>query len=151
MFRSVCPTCREPSRFDDTREGREVECPRCRTPFVAEPERGRSEPDDLRDRPARKDGSGYATLSVVLGLIAMPSAFCCVGAIFGAGGLLCGYAGLQSKLRSVSIFGMILNTAAIAFSIGMIVFYLVTQSAIDREVPPAPDGTQAPFVNNAKK
>ena len=151
MFRSVCPTCTESSSFDDARAGREVECPRCRTPFVAEPERGRGDPDDRRDRAPQKDGSGYATLSVVLGLIAMPSAFCCVGAIFGVGGLLCGYAGLQSKLRTVSIFGMILNTAAIAFSIGMIVFYLVTQSAIDREVPPAPDGTQAPFVNNAKK
>ena len=151
MFRSVCPTCAEPSRFDDAREGREVECPRCRTPFVAKPDRRYEDHDDRHDRPRGSDGGGYATLSLVLGLIALPSSCCCgVGAVFGLGGLLCGYAGLQSRLRTMSIFGMILNLAAIVLSIGSLVFWLATQSSIDREVPAAPDGTQAPFVNSKK-
>ena len=145
MFRSVCPTCVEPSRFEDQLEGREVECPRCRSHFVARPERVRVDED--HDRPRRTDGSGYATLSLVLGLVALPGACCCgAGAVFGLGGFLCGYAGLQSRQRGVAIFGMILNLAAVIFSIGMVVFFTILQSTVDREVPPAPDGTQAPFI-----
>ena len=150
MFRSVCPTCTEPSRFDDAREGREVECPRCRTPFVAKPDRRYAE-EERSERPRKSDGSGYATLSLILGIVALPSAACCgVGAVFGFGGLLAGYSALQSRLRSLAIIGMVLNFAAILLSIGMVGVIIVTQSAVDRDVPPAPDGTQAPFVN-AKK
>ena len=149
MFRSVCPTCAETSRFDDVQEGREVECPRCRTSFVARPERARA-PENEHDRPRRGDGSGYATLSLVLGLIALCSVPCCVGAVFGLGGLLTGTAGLQSRLRTLSILGMILNTAAIVLSIGAIAVYLAAFSSVERDVPPAPDGTQAPFVNANK-
>ncbi len=149
MFRSVCPTCAETSRLDDAQEGREVECPRCRTPFVARPERARA-PEIERDRPARSDGSGYATMSLIVGLVAICSVPCCVGAVFGLGGLLTGFSGLQSRLRSLSILGMILNLAAIVLSIGAIAVYLAAFSSVEREVPPAPDGTQAPFVS-AKK
>lgn len=150
MFRSVCPTCTEPSSFDDSREGREVECPRCRSPFVAKPDR--RYPDEERvERPRPSDGSGYATLSLLLGIVALPSAACCgVGAVFGFGGLLAGYGALQSRLRSIAILGMVLNLAAILLSIGMVAVIVVTQSAVDRDVPPSPDGTQPPFVN-AKK
>jgi len=151
MFRSVCPTCAEPSRFDDTREGREVECPRCRSPFVAKPERRYEDNDEPRNRAPKPDGSGYATLSLVIGLVGIPSSACCgVGAVLGLGGLLAGYAGLQSRFRSLSILGMMLNLAAIVLSIGAVTVFIVTQSAVDRDVPPAPDGTQAPFVANAK-
>ena len=146
MFRSVCPTCAEPSRFDDAREGREVECPRCRSPFIARPERPR-DPEHEHRRPTRGDGSGYATMSLLLGVVALCSVACCgVGAVFGLGGLLTGYAGLQSRMRTLSIIGMILNIVAIVLSIGTVVVFLVVQSSVDRDVPPAPDGTQAPFV-----
>ena len=150
MFRSVCPTCTEPSSFDDSREGREVECPRCRTPFVAKAER-RYDDSERAERPHPADGSGYATLSLLLGILALPSAACCgVGAVFGLGGLLAGYGGLQSRLRSLSIIGMVLNLAAILLSVGVVGALIVMQSAVDREVPAAPDGTQAPFVNSKK-
>jgi DNA-directed RNA polymerase subunit RPC12/RpoP len=150
MFRSVCPTCAETSRFDDPQEGREVECPRCRTPFVARPERVRA-PESEHDRPHRSDGSGYATLSLVLGVIAICGIPCCgVGAVFGLGGLLTGYSGLQSRLRTLSILGLILNLAAVILSIGAVAVYLAAFSSVEREVPPGPDGTQAPFVG-AKK
>ena len=54
MFRSVCPMCQEPSSFDDTRAGREVECPRCRSAFVTTP--GRDEADEKPYRPQQSDG-----------------------------------------------------------------------------------------------
>ena len=150
MFRSVCPTCAETSRFDDAHEGREVECPRCRTPFVARPERVRA-PEHEHDRPRRGDGSGYATLSLVLGVVAICSVPCCgVGAVFGLGGMLTGYSSLQSRLRTVGILGLMLNLAAIVLSIGAVVVYLAAISSVDREVPPAPDGTKAPFVGSNK-
>ena len=104
-------------------------------------------PEEEHDRPRRSDGSGYATLSLILGLIGIPSVACCgVGAVFGLGGVLAGYAGLQSKNRALAIFGIVLSTAAVVFGIGLAAVFIVTQSAVDREVPPAPDGTQAPFV-----
>ncbi len=113
MIRSVCPTCAEASHFDDSREGCEVECPRCRTPFVAKAERRVDDNSQSRRRPA-PDGSGYATLSLLLGLVALPAAACCgVGAVFGLGGLLAGYGGLQSRFRAIGILGMVLNLAAI--------------------------------------
>ena len=147
MFRSVCPTCTEPSRFDDAREGREVECPRCRTPFVAKPDRRYAE-EAHTERPRKSDGSGYATLSLILGIVALPSAACCgVGAVFGFGGLLAGYSALQSRLRGLAIFGMVLNFAAIVLSIGAVGVWIVTQTYVERDVPPSPDGTQPPFVN----
>lgn len=148
MFRSVCPMCQEPSSFDDTRAGREVECPRCRSGFVATS--GRSEVDEKPYRPQQSDGSAYARFSFLLALLALPTGFCGIGVVFALGGLLVGYVGLQSRLRPLAIIGMVLNLAAMILSIGLIAVFLMMQSSMDHDVPPAPDGTQAPFVN-AKK
>ena len=148
MFRSVCPMCQELSSFDDTRAGGEVDCLRCRSAFVATP--GRYEVDEKPYRPKQSDGSGYATLSLLLALLALPTAFCGVGAVFALGGLLVGYSGLQSRLRTVAILGMVLNLAAMILSFGLIAVFLIMQSSMDRDVTPAPDGTQAPFVNVKK-
>lgn len=150
MFRAVCPTCTEPSRFDDSRDGREVECPRCRTPFVAKPDRRFADEHDAPPERPRSDGSGYATLSLILGIVGLVSTPCCVGLVFGLGGLLAGYTSLQSRMRGLAIVGMVLSLAAIVLSIGIIGMYLVIQSSVGQPAPPGPDGTEAPFVK-AKK
>ena len=148
MFRSVCPMCQEPSSFADARAGGEVECPRCRSAFAATPGRGDSE--DQPYLPKKSDGSAYARFSFLLALVALPTGPCGIGVVFALGGLLVGYVGLQSRLRPLAIIGMVLNLAAIIVSIGLIAVFLIMQSSMERDVPPAADGTRAPFVN-AKK
>jgi hypothetical protein len=148
MFRSVCPMCQEPSSFDDTQAGREVDCSRCRSSFVATP--SRSGADEKPYRSKQSDGSSYARFSLLLALVALPTGLCGIGVVFALGGLLVGYIGLQSRLRTLAIVGMVLNLVVIILSIGLIALFLLMESTVARDVPPAADGTQAPFMN-AKK
>ena len=96
--------------------------------------------------PARSDGSGAAVYSLILGIASVLTSPCCgAGAIFGLGGLVTGFGGLQSRNRIASIFGLILSTAGLCLSLAAIAIFATAASA-NREVPTKPDGTQAPFA-----
>jgi hypothetical protein len=123
-----------------------MECRWCHAAFI---------PNSLRSpgpsgRPPRgPDGSGFATWSFVLGLgSVLTSLVCGAGVVFGLGGLLMGFGGLQSRRRGVGIAGLVLSLAGVLLSIGVIVVGICLVSAIQRSVPPKPDGTQAPFASH---
>ncbi len=146
MIRIACPQCGTPDRVDERDEGREVECRRCRTAYMAEPV---ETPRDELPTPARNDGGGAAVYSLLLGIASVLTSPCCgAGAIFGLGGLITGFGGLQSRRRVASIFGLILSTAGLFLSLGIIAI-VATAASSNRDVPPKPDGTQAPFAHEA--
>lgn len=142
MPRVECPACGTPDTVPDRDLGKEVECRRCRTGFVAE------EVAPPSDRPvARPDGSGAAVSSLLLGVASVPTAVCCgAGLMFALGGLVTGFGGLQSRRRGVAVFGMVLSAAGLALSIGVMTPFAVSSTAAQKEVPPKPDGTHAPFA-----
>lgn len=141
MPRIECPACGTPDEVPDRDLGKEVECRRCRTGFVAE------EVAPPRDRAtARPDGSGAAVSSLLLGIGSVVTAPCCgAGAVFGLGGLLTGLAGLNSRSRTVGVFGMVLSTLGLALSLAVMAFFAVVSTA-QKDVPAKPDGTQPPFA-----
>ena len=145
MPRIECPSCGEPDRISDRDLGRDVECRRCRTAFFAE-----FVPPSRDDHPPpRNDGSGFAGWSLVLGIGSVLTSWVCgAGVVFGLGGLLAGFGGLQSRRRGSSIAGLILSLIGVILSIGAVAFFLAVMSAVGRNVPPKPDGTQAPFAKN---
>jgi len=97
--------------------------------------------------PQRRNGDGYAILSFVLGLGAISTSICGIGAVFGVLGLLLGFSGLQSRYRGLGIVGLILSLSGLLFSLGMIAIIVVVQATTEREMPPHPNGTKAPFVD----
>ena len=146
MPRVVCPSCGTPDRLPDTAVGREVECRRCRTAFVAEPAPDAA-PGDRRPRP--NDGSGAAVGSLVLGVTSVCTApFCGAGAVFGLGGLVTGFGGLRSRRRGASVAGLVFSLTGLILSVGVVVFFAAAMSAINRPIPARPDGTQPPFARN---
>ena len=104
------------------------------------------------DRPPSPDGPGRgaAISSLMLGLGSVFTALCCgAGAVFALGGLVTGFGGLQSRSRPVAIVGLVLSTAGLMLSLGMLAVMTISLSA-QRDLPPRPDGTQAPFAHDAK-
>jgi hypothetical protein len=97
--------------------------------------------------PQRRTGDGYAILSFLLGLAAVATFLCGIGAVFGILGLLLGFSGLQSRFRTLSILGLVMNLTGLLFSLGMIAIIVVIQTTTEREMPPHPNGTKAPFVD----
>lgn len=144
MPRIECPACGTPDAVPDRDVGKEVECRRCRTPFLAEPVAPPPPP------PARgADGSGAAVSSLLLGIGSVAASPCCgAGAVFALLGLATGYGGLQSRSRSLAVLGLVLSTAGLVISVGVLVLFGIASSAAQREVPPKPDGTRAPFVGD---
>lgn len=144
MPRIECPTCGTPDRADDRDLGKEWECRRCRTAYVAEPV---APPPD---RPASSDGPGRgaAVSSLMLGLGSVLTSACCgSGAVFALGGLVTGFGGLQSRSRPLAVVGLVLSTAGLILSIGMMVFLGISMSA-QRDVPVKQSGVQAPFAHD---
>jgi len=97
--------------------------------------------------PRRRTGEGYAILSFFLGVVSLTTFFCGIGAVFGLLGLLMGFSGLQSRFRTLGILGLLLNLTGLLFSLGMIAIIVVIQTTTEREMPPHPNGTKAPFVD----
>jgi hypothetical protein len=97
--------------------------------------------------PQRRPGEGYAILSFFLGMVSLGTFLCGIGAVFGLLGLLLGFSGLQSRFRTLSILGLMLNLTGLLFSLGMIAIIVVIQTTTERELPPHPNGTKAPFVD----
>ena len=102
---------------------------------------------DRFPEPPRRNGDGYAILSFVLGLGAIGTSICGIGAVFGVLGLLLGFSGLQSRYRGLGIVGLIFSLGGLLFSLGMIAIIVVIQTTTEREMPPHPNGTNAPFVD----
>jgi len=143
MFRTRCPNCQAEFPLAETQEGRAVECPRCRGEFFARPMFVHEALE-----PPRRNGEGSAILSFLLGLGAITTFFCFgIGGIFGLLGLLLGFGGLQSRFRGLSILGLIFSLTGLLFALGFVAIVVVMQTAIDRELPPHPNGTKAPFVD----
>jgi hypothetical protein len=143
MPRIECPTCGTPDRADDRDLGKEWECRRCRTAFVAEP----VAPPPDRPPPADSAGSGAAVSSLLLGLGSVFTAVCCgAGAVFALGGLVTGFGGLRSRSRSLAVAGLVLSTAGLVLSVAVIAFVGITESA--RRDVPSRDGTQPPFARD---
>jgi hypothetical protein len=98
--------------------------------------------------PRRRTGEGFAMLSFLLGMVAVTTAICFgIGAVFALLGLLLGFGGLQSRFRTLSVLGLVLNLCGLLFSLGMIAIIVVIQATTEREMPPHPNGTKAPFVD----
>ena len=146
MPRIECPTCGTPDRADDRDLGKEWECKRCRTAFVAAP----VAPPPDRPPPTDGPGRGAAISSLLLGLGSVFTAVCCgAGAVFALGGLVAGFGGLQSRNRPVAVAGLVLSTAGLMLSLGITALVSITMAA-QRDPPARPDGTQAPFAHDAK-
>lgn len=144
MPRIECPNCGTPDKVDERDLGREVECVRCRTAYFAA-----YVPPPRNDRPARADGSNFAGWALVLGVTSvLTSVICGAGVVFGLGGLLAGFGGLQSRRRGASIAGLLLSLSGVILSLGAVIFFVSVMSAVGRNVPPKPDGTQPPFSRN---
>jgi hypothetical protein len=145
MPRIECPTCGTPDRAEDRDLGKEWECRRCRSAFVAEP----LAPPPDRPPPTDAAGRGAAVSSLMLGLGSLVTAFCCgAGVLFALGGLATGFGGLQSRSRPLAVTGLVLSTAGLILSIAAMAFWGIGMSA-QRDVPARPDGTQAPFSRDA--
>jgi hypothetical protein len=142
MPRIECPTCGTPDRADDRDLGKEWECRRCRTAFVAE---AVAPPPD-RPPPADQAGRGAAVSSLLLGLGSVFTAACCgSGVVFALGGLVTGIGGLQSRSRPLAILGLLLSTVGLVLSVGMVAYIAINTMAV-RDMPDKPDGTRPPFV-----
>ena len=144
MPRIECPTCGTPDRADDRDLGKEWECRRCRTAFVAEP----VAPPPDRPPPPDAAGRGAAVSSLLLGLGSVFTFMCCgAGAVFALGGLVTGFGGLRSRNRPLAVIGLVLSTAGLMLSLNTVAFWTISLSA-QRDLPPRPDGTQAPFAHD---
>ena len=145
--RILCPECRSEIALEARDIGTEVECERRSSRFVpqrsdilAEPRRGYGEPQ-------RPEKSGSAIWSLILGFLAIFLSPCFgFGGLLGLPGFILGYSGLQSRLRGISIFGMLMSLIGIIFSISIILFFVIGTMQQIEEVPPKPNGTRAPFV-----
>ena len=142
MFRTRCTICQAEFPCSEGEEGRTVVCPRCKGEFVARPL-----PAHEHFEPPRRNGEGMAILSFLLGLGAVTTFVCGIGAIFGLLGLLLGFGGLQSRFRGLSIVGLVFSLTGLLFSLGIVAIWVVLQTVTDREMPPHPNGTKAPFVD----
>ncbi len=145
MPRIECPTCGTPDRADDRDLGKEWECRRCRTAYLAEP----VAPPADRPPPRDANGRGAALSSLLLGLASVASALCCgAGMMFALGGLATGFGGLRSRSRPLAVAGLVFSTAGLMLSLGVMAFFAISQAA-DREVPARPDDTKPPFARGA--
>jgi len=145
MPRIECPTCGTPDRVEDRDLGKEWECRRCRTAYLAEPV---APPPD---RPAAPDGPGRgaAISSLMLGLGSVAASACCgSGVVFALGGLVTGFGGLQSRSRPLAVVGLVLSTAGLVLSIAMMAMLGISALA-QKDLPPRTDDTHAPFARNA--
>jgi hypothetical protein len=150
--RTTCPNCGAALEVDARDAGELVLCGTCREAFVSPPDDGRrfeSRGDREDDRPRRRyrdeyddgedyrprrrrrrppGGDGYATASLVLGILACV-VFCCwpfsltlggLGAVFGA-------LGLKSRSRRVAVAGLTLSLVGLIFGGG---FAVVTTAGV---------------------
>ena len=144
MPRIECPTCGTPDRADDRDLGKEWQCRRCRTAFVAE----EVAPPPDRSPPADTAGRSAAVSSLLLGIGSVLASMCCgAGAVFALGGLATGFGGLQSRSRPLAITGLVLSTIGLVLSVSVLAFWGISLSA-QRDLPPRPDGTQPPFARD---
>jgi hypothetical protein len=84
----------------------------------------------------------------MLGLGSVCTSLCCgAGAVFALGGLVTGFGGLRSRSRPLAVVGLVLSTAGLMISLNAVAFWSISISA-QRDLPPRPDGTQAPFAHD---
>lgn len=143
-MRTVCPTCQTLMIVDDADRDTRIECTQCLSSFTAKPDDGPTRIPP-RTRP-HSDGGGYAAVSLILGIISIPSACCLVGGILGLIGFFTGWMGLQSRSRSMAIFGILFSLAGMLLAVSMIALFGIMMNANNRDVPAAAEGIQAPFV-----
>ena len=110
-----------------------------------------SQEDDPDSHLAQKRGPGYATASMVLGILSIiigspATLFCCgfVQTILSVVGLILGYIGLRSDARPTAIAGMVMNVLCAIFSVVYMSFIGVWLSTGPfKAAPPPPPATAA--------
>jgi len=110
---------------------------------------------------AKKRGPGYATASLVIGIISIIigsgfSLFCCgfVQTIMSVIGLILGYIGLRSDSRVNAIAGMVLNVLGAIFSVVYMSFMgvlLTTMPFGPAKAPPPPPSSTATWKSGIQQ
>jgi len=145
-MRITCPDCKNAVLLDAADAGREVECPRCRGTIPVPASDGPPDGDgfDAPGRPWR----GRGVTALVFGLLSVPGSLCCgLGGLLGVVGFVLGVINFRTPGRGLAITGALFSAVGVVLSVGVLIFVLTLQSAVNRPVEaPAVVGAQPPFA-----